>query len=137
MLLIASTAIAQDERIYTQVPDLLDLVETPLRAEYRLTCKNIQGESEAQGYTAIRAKDGLVRMSRFLSVELVLMRKMLRPSDFIAKALLVSVCLEQRTDYVPINHRAAGRQPARDLDPNKVFDEPHLLEWVQQVSKAR
>ena len=112
LVLLAGSASAKK---FDRVPDLLQLVKDPVRAEYRLVCpQNVDMTRDRGGFKVLKVPGGDITLDGFRSLKLVLMFKPGKPSDKIATVLLVDRCIESETTYTITSDRV--KQATRD-DP--------------------
>ncbi len=98
LCLFAGAASAQQLE-FSKVPDLVDLVAVPLRAEYVLTCREKVSGYLKNGWEKVDSP--AVKITGTSPVIMTLLIKNWnRIRDPIAKYVMVDVCLETKTDYV-------------------------------------
>ncbi len=119
MVLLSGTASAKK---FDHIPDLAELVRNPVRGEYRLICsQNVDMNRDIGGFEVIRVAGGDITLTGFSSLKLSLMFKAGKPSDKIAKVLLVDRCVESETTYTIVSDRV--KQNPRTDDSISLFQQ--------------
>ncbi len=118
MVLLSGGASAKK---FNRIPDLAELVRNPIKGTYILVCDREVAWAEAGGFEVVRVPGGVMTLTGFNSLELVLLVQPLRDYDKIATTLLVHLCIEEDTTYTIVSDRLTPIP--RKTDPDNLFGE--------------